>query len=69
MSWKKGTFLQVKAGWYRENEDCVSLGPDIELSDSTVSWTPVRFYGEDDPDWFKTRGLEKRPKNKHAGHV
>lgn len=68
MSWKKGTLLQIQANWGDVGRDCTCLGPDIELSASNVKWTPVLWADEDDPDWFKTRGLEKRTKNKYSGH-
>lgn len=64
MSWKRGTLLQFKSRIQKANADCVCLGPNIQLFDGSVTWTPVRFYGEDCPDWQMTRMLEKRPKIK-----
>ena len=65
MSWKRGTKLEIKAGWGSEGRLGTCMGPDLEVNKTSVSWTPVLWDEEEDPDWFKTRGLEIQRPKKH----
>ncbi len=45
----------IKEGWDEEGLEGTVLGPDIKIDG--MSWTPVLWSNEEDPDFFKTRGL------------
>ena len=55
-------FVTIRKGWGGEGRIGVSLGPAMNIipykGSSGQYWTPVLWDGEEDPDWFKSAGLE-----------
>ena len=51
----KYELLEVSPKHDRAGARCVRIGPDVFLGQF---WTPIRFDGEDDPDWMKTSSLQ-----------
>jgi len=50
--------VRIKQGWsanWLGGRTGETLGPDVMVEQW---WTPVKWDDEDDPDWFKTAGLE-----------
>lgn len=60
MSWRRGTFLIVRPDWCEGGRQGTCLGPDVKINANSVLWTPILWAGEEDPDWYKTRGLLKK---------
>ena len=56
-SWKKGTRVKVKSGWYEYGKSGTVLGKNILVGNV---WTPILWDDADDPDWSKTTALEKK---------
>lgn len=53
--------VRIKQGWsanWLGGRTGMTLGPDVMVEQW---WTPVKWDDEDDPDWFKTAGLEIVP--------
>ena len=53
---KKYKRIRVKNGWECNGLGGFCLGDSIEVSGT--KWTPVLFDGFEDPEFFKTEGLE-----------
>jgi len=47
--------VRVKEGYGEYGKVGVQLGPSVWVEQS---WTPVLWNDEEDPNWFKTAGLE-----------
>ena len=48
--------VQVKHGYQNAGQQGERLGADVVVQG--MSWTPVLWDEEEDPSWFKTKGLE-----------
>jgi hypothetical protein len=48
--------VQIRPGWDKAGRRGVTIGKSVVVGGTF--WTPVTWDGEDDPDWFKTAGLE-----------
>ncbi len=53
--WAKGRTVRIKDGWQDAGKRGVILCKPIHVGQL---WIAVRWDGEEDPDWFKARGLE-----------
>ena len=49
--------VRIKADWIYARREGTVIGLGI-TSPIGQHWTPVKWDSEDDPDWFKTAGLE-----------
>jgi len=61
--WKKDDRVVVRTGYERAGRTGTVLGPPLPR-DGQVSWTPVLWDDEVDPDWFKTVALAPEAKTK-----
>jgi hypothetical protein len=52
----KRKIIKIKDGWEDAGRHGEQLGDPIEVNG--MSWTPVLFQDEEDPDFFKTAALE-----------
>jgi hypothetical protein len=51
--------VRIKSGWYEEGKLGITLGPPIVIHG--MSWTPVLWESNDDPDFQKSVSLEPAP--------
>jgi hypothetical protein len=49
--------VKVKSGWDWDGRKGIMLGT-LHYICKGLSWTPVLWYGEDDPEFYKTHGLD-----------
>lgn len=49
--------VTIKKGWEGAGRVGTRLGPDVFVEQE---WTPVLWDDEEDPDFFKARGLERK---------
>lgn len=47
---------KVKEGWHDAGKICEVIGLPIHVNG--MSWMPIVWEDEEDPDWFKSSGLE-----------
>lgn len=58
-AWAQAPLLvAIKEGWEGAGRLGYAVGPDVMVSGQ--EWTPVLWNGEEDPDWHKSAGLEKK---------
>ncbi|KKM79726.1 hypothetical protein LCGC14_1347130 [marine sediment metagenome] len=48
--------VRIKGDWFSAGKIGRQVGPNVSCHD--LSWTPVLWDDEVDPDWHKTAGLE-----------
>lgn len=56
MSEKQEERLKIAQHWYDAGREGVRVAPDFEVND--ITWTPILFDGEEDPDLYKADSLE-----------